>query len=164
MSGLVVLGAQESGVGAALLAKKLGMPVFVSDAGLIPQPFRKRLEDAGIAYEQGGHTVSKVLAAEEVVKSPGIPATASIVRAVRDKGVPLIGEVEFAARHVQVPIVGITGSNGKTTTTLLLHHILKKAGINAGLAGNVGTSFAAEAARERHDIYVLELSSFRTSR
>lgn len=160
MSGLVVLGAQESGVGAALLAKKLGMPVFVSDAGLIPDAFRKRLEDAGIAYEQGGHTVSKVLAAEEVVKSPGIPATASIVRAVRDKGVPLIGEVEFAARHVHVPIVGITGSNGKTTTTLLLHHILEKAGINAGLAGNVGTSFAAEVARERHDIYVLELSSF----
>jgi len=160
MSGLVVLGAQESGVGAALLAKKLGMPVFVSDAGLIPDAFRKRLEDAGIAYEHGGHTVSKVLAAEEVVKSPGIPATASIVRAVRDKGVPLIGEVEFAARHVHVPIVGITGSNGKTTTTLLLHHILEKAGINAGLAGNVGTSFAAEVARERHDIYVLELSSF----
>lgn len=160
MKKLVVLGAQESGVGAALLAKKLGLPVFVSDAGDIPEPFRKRLEAAGIDFEQGGHTVSKVLAADEVVKSPGIPASASIVRAVRDKGVPMIAEVEFAARHVQAPIVGITGSNGKTTTTLLLHHILKKAGLNAGLAGNVGTSFAAEAARARHDIYVLELSSF----
>ncbi len=160
MKKLVVLGAQESGVGAALLAKKLGIPVFVSDAGHIPESFSKRLDEAGIAYEQGGHTVSKVLDADEVVKSPGIPTTASIIRAINDKGVPMIGEVEFAARHVHVPIIGITGSNGKTTTTLLLHHILQKAGMNVGLAGNVGTSFAAEVAKERHDIYVLELSSF----
>ncbi|MBX2983471.1 MAG: UDP-N-acetylmuramoyl-L-alanine--D-glutamate ligase [Flavobacteriales bacterium] len=160
MKKLVVLGAQESGVGAALLATKLGIPVFVSDAGLIPAAFSARLDQAGISYEQGGHTVSKVLDADEVVKSPGIPTTASIVRAIRDKGVPMIGEVEFAARHVKAPIIGITGSNGKTTTTLLLHHILKKAGMNVGLAGNVGTSFAAEVAKERHDIYVLELSSF----
>ncbi|MBZ0206750.1 MAG: UDP-N-acetylmuramoyl-L-alanine--D-glutamate ligase [Flavobacteriales bacterium] len=160
MRKLVVLGAQESGVGAAMLAKKLGIPVFVSDAGLIPEAFSARLDKAGIPYEQGGHTVSRVLEADEVVKSPGIPGTASIVRAVRDKGVPMIGEVEFAARHVHAPIIGITGSNGKTTTTLLLHHILQKAGMNAGLAGNVGTSFAGLVAKERHEIYVLELSSF----
>ena len=160
MSGLVVLGAQESGVGAALLAKKLGMPVFVSDAGRIPDGFRERLEKAGIDYEQGGHSVTRILAAEEVVKSPGIPETVSIVRAVRDKGIPVIAEVEFAARHTDAPIIGITGSNGKTTTTLLVHHILRKAGLDAGLAGNVGTSFAALVAKERHDLYVLELSSF----
>lgn len=160
MKELVVLGAQESGVGAALLAKKLGMPVFVSDAGLIPEHFAAKLEQAGIAYEQGGHSVAKILAADEVVKSPGIPETASIVRALREKGVPVIAEVEFAARHVKVPIIGITGSNGKTTTTLLLHHILQKAGMDVGLAGNVGTSFAGLVARERHDILVLELSSF----
>ncbi|MBS1938931.1 MAG: UDP-N-acetylmuramoyl-L-alanine--D-glutamate ligase [Bacteroidetes bacterium] len=158
--GLVVLGAQESGVGAALLARKLGIPVFVSDAGPIPKAFSDRLDEAGIAYEQGGHTVNRILQADEVVKSPGIPETASIVRALRAKGVPVIAEVEFAGRHVHVPIIGITGSNGKTTTTLLVHHILRKAGINAGLAGNVGTSFAGLVAREKHDVLVLELSSF----
>ena len=160
MKKLVVLGAQESGVGAALLAKKLGIPVFVSDAGSIPPNFLMRLEKAGIAYEQGGHTVRTVLEADEVVKSPGIPETASIVRAIRDKGIPVIGEIEFAARHVDAPIIGITGSNGKTTTTLLVHHILKKAGIDAGLGGNVGTSFAGLVAAGGHAIYVLELSSF----
>ena len=160
MNELVVLGAQESGVGAALLAKKLGIPVFVSDAGLIPGSFSDRLDEAGIPYEQGGHTVNRILAADEVVKSPGIPETASVVKALHTKGVPVIAEVEFAARHVHVPIIGITGSNGKTTTTLLVHHILRKAGYNAGLAGNVGTSFAGLVAKERHDILVLELSSF----
>ncbi|MBP8823891.1 MAG: UDP-N-acetylmuramoyl-L-alanine--D-glutamate ligase [Flavobacteriales bacterium] len=160
MNELVVLGAQESGVGAALLARKLGIPAFVSDAGLIPLAFSQRLDEAGIAYEQGGHTVNRILGAAEVVKSPGIPETASVVKALHAKGVPVIAEVEFAARHVNVPIIGITGSNGKTTTTLLVHHILRKAGINAGLAGNVGTSFAGLVAKERHDILVLELSSF----
>lgn len=160
MKKLVVLGAGESGVGAALLAKKLGMPVFVSDAGLIPSSFIRHLEEAGIPHEQGGHTVAKILDADEVVKSPGIPDSASVVRALREKGVPVIAEVEFAARHVNVPIIGITGSNGKTTTTLLVHHILRKAGMDAGLAGNIGTSFAGLVAKERHDILVLELSSF----
>ncbi|MGV9011708.1 MAG: UDP-N-acetylmuramoyl-L-alanine--D-glutamate ligase [Flavobacteriales bacterium] len=160
MSGMVVLGAQESGVGAALLAKKLGMPVFVSDAGQVPEKFRRMLDEAGIAYEQGGHSVAKVLQADEVVKSPGIPDTASIVRALRNKGTPVIAEVEFAARHTKGRIIGITGSNGKTTTTLLVHHILRKAGIDAGLAGNVGTSFAGLVATGGHDWYVLELSSF----
>ncbi len=158
--GMVVLGAGESGVGAALLAQKLGIPVFVSDAGLIGESFIKRLEAADIPYEQGGHTVAKVLGADEVVKSPGIPETASVVRALRERGVPVIGEIELAARHVKAPIIGITGSNGKTTTTLLLHHILTKAGMDAGLAGNVGTSFAGMVAQEKHALYVLELSSF----
>jgi UDP-N-acetylmuramoylalanine--D-glutamate ligase len=157
---LVVLGAQESGVGAALLAKKLGMPVFVSDAGNIPERYAKQLRESGIEFEQGGHTVAKVMEANEVVKSPGIPETASIVRALRQKGVPVIGEIELAARHVKVPIIGITGSNGKTTTTLLVHHILAKAGMDAGLGGNVGTSFAGLVAAEKHALYVLELSSF----
>lgn len=157
---MVVLGAQESGVGAALLAKELGIPVFVSDAGLIPPAFSARLEAAGIPYEQGGHSLNKVMEADEVVKSPGIPETASIVRALRGRGIPVIGEIELAARHVNAPIIGITGSNGKTTTTLLVHHILRKAGLDAGLAGNVGTSFAGLVARQRHDLYVLELSSF----
>lgn len=157
---LVVLGAGESGVGAALLAKKVGMPVFVSDAGLIPEHFSKRLDEAGIPYEQGGHTLAKVLDADEVVKSPGIPETASVVRATREKGIAVIGEIELAARHTDAPIIGITGSNGKTTTTLLVHHILRKAGMAAGLAGNVGTSFAGLLAQGKHDLYVLELSSF----
>lgn len=160
MSGMVVLGAQESGVGAALLAKKLGMPVFVSDAGNIPVGFRERLDAAGIAYEEGGHSVARVLKADEVVKSPGIPDSASIVRALRDRGVPVIAEVEFAARHTDAMIVGVTGSNGKTTTTLLIHHILRKAGMDAALAGNVGTSFAGLVAEGKHAVYVLELSSF----
>ncbi len=160
MRKLVVLGGQESGVGAALLAKKLGIPVFLSDAGPIPARYSQQLDQAGVAYEQGGHTVAKVLQADEVVKSPGIPATASIVRALRDKGVPILAEVEFAARHVSSPIIGITGSNGKTTTTMLVHHILAKAGIDAGLAGNVGTSFAGLVAAGQHEVFVLELSSF----
>jgi len=160
MKKLVILGAQESGVGAALLAKKLGIPVFVSDAGNIPERFRTRMGSAGIEYEQGGHTVRTVLAADEVIKSPGIPETASIVRSLRSQGVPVIGEIEFAARHTKSPIIGITGSNGKTTTTLLVHHILSKAGMDAGLGGNVGTSFAGLVAQGDHAIYVLELSSF----
>lgn len=160
MKKLVILGAQESGVGAALLAKKQGIPVFLSDAGLIPERFSTQLDKAGIPYEQGGHTVNAVLDADEVVKSPGIPETASIVRALRAKDVPVIGEIEFAARYVNAPIIGITGSNGKTTTTLLVHHILKKAGMDVGLAGNVGTSFAGLVAKESHAMYVLELSSF----
>jgi UDP-N-acetylmuramoylalanine--D-glutamate ligase len=160
MRKLVILGAQESGVGAALLARKLGIPVLVSDAGHIPERFRTRMESAGIDYEQGGHNVRTVLAADEVIKSPGIPETASIVRSLRDRGVPVIGEIEFAARHTDAPIIGITGSNGKTTTTLLVHHILSKAGMDAGLGGNVGTSFAGLVAQGGHALYVLELSSF----
>lgn len=160
MSGLVVLGARESGVGAALLAHKQGIPVLVSDAGMIPPKFKAQLDRQGILYEEGGHTMKRVLQADEIVKSPGIPDTASVVRGARQKGVPVIAEVEFAYRFANVPLVGITGSNGKTTTTMLLHHMLTKAGINAGLAGNVGVSFAAMVANEKHDLLVLELSSF----
>jgi UDP-N-acetylmuramoylalanine--D-glutamate ligase len=160
MNRMVILGAQESGVGAALLAKKLGFPVFVSDAGLIPERFRKALEEAAIPFEEGGHTVTKVLKADLVVKSPGIPETASMVKALHARGTPVIAEVEFAARHARGRIIGITGSNGKTTTTLLTHHILRKAGLDAGLAGNVGTSFAGLVAQRDHAWYVLELSSF----
>lgn len=160
MTKLVVLGAQESGVGAAVLAKKLGMPVFVSDAGRIRPNYREDLLKHGIDFEEGGHTVGRVLDADEVVKSPGIPDTASMVKALHDRGVPVISEIELAARHTTAPIVGITGSNGKTTTTLLTHHVLRKAGLDVGLGGNVGKSFAALVAQREHALYVLELSSF----
>jgi len=160
MSGIAVLGAQESGVGAAILARKLGMRVFVSDAGAIKPKYRDELKAYGIDHEEGGHTAARVLDATEVIKSPGIPDTASLVRAARDRGIPVISEIEFAARHTTAPIIGITGSNGKTTTTLLTHHILTRAGLDAGLGGNVGNSFAALVASREHAWYVLELSSF----
>ncbi len=159
-SRIAVLGAQESGVGAAILAKKLGMPVFVSDAGTIKPKYRDELKHYGIDFEEGGHTAVKVLDADEVIKSPGIPDTASLVRAAAEKGLPVISEIEFAARHTTAPIIGITGSNGKTTTTLLTHHLLTRGGIDAGLGGNVGNSFAALVAAREHACYVLELSSF----
>lgn len=160
MRKLVVLGAQESGVGAALLAKKLGIPVFVSDGGSIKPNYRETLTANGIDFEEGGHTAVKVLDADEVVKSPGIPDTATLVAAAIDRGIPVISEIELAARHTTSPIVAITGSNGKTTTTLLTHHILCKAGLDAGLGGNVGRSFAGLLAERDHALYVLELSSF----
>ncbi len=160
MSGLVILGAQESGVGAALLAKKLGMSVFVSDAGTIKSSYRAELEANDIAFEEGGHTAATVLAADEVVKSPGIPDTAALVRAAMERGMPVISEIEFASRHTSSTIVGITGSNGKTTTTLLTGHILRKAGLDVGVGGNVGHSFARLVAERDRPVYVLELSSF----
>ena len=160
MSGLVILGAQESGVGAALLAKKLGMPVFVSDAGTIKDNYRAELVANNIAFEEGGHTAAIVLAADEVVKSPGIPDTASLVRAATDQGTPVISEIEFASQHTKATIVGITGANGKTTTTLLAGHILRKAGMDVGVGGNVGHSFARLVAERDRPLYVLELSSF----
>jgi UDP-N-acetylmuramoylalanine--D-glutamate ligase len=157
---LVVLGAQESGTGAALLAKKRGVPVFVSDAGNIKAEYKNLLFKHDIAFEEGGHTANRVLAAEEIVKSPGIPDTASLVRAATEKGIPVISEIEFASRYTKAKIIGITGSNGKTTTTLLTGHILKKAGIDVAVGGNVGTSFAGLVAERDHPVYVLELSSF----
>lgn len=160
MSGLVILGAQESGVGAALLAKKLGMPVFVSDAGTIKDNYRAELVANNIAFEEGGHTAAIVLAADEVVKSPGIPDTAALVRAATDQGTPVISEIEFASQHTKATIVGITGANGKTTTTLLAGHILRKAGMDVGVGGNVGHSFARLVAERDRPLYVLELSSF----
>ncbi|MBL8002233.1 MAG: UDP-N-acetylmuramoyl-L-alanine--D-glutamate ligase [Flavobacteriales bacterium] len=158
--GLVILGAQESGVGAALLARKLGVPVFVSDAGPIKPRYREELEANSIPYEEGGHSANVVLAADEIVKSPGIPDSAALVRAAADKGIPVISEIEYAARHTRSTIVGITGANGKTTTTLLTGHILRKAGMDVGVGGNVGHSFARLIAERDRPVHVLELSSF----
>lgn len=160
MEKLVVLGGGESGVGAAILGKTKGMEVFLSDAGELKPRYREMLAEEGIAYEEGGHTESRLLDADLVVKSPGIPPYAPLVRKFTDKGTPVISEIEFAGRYTDAKMVCITGSNGKTTTTLLTYHILKEAGLNVGLAGNVGRSMALQVAREHHDIYVIELSSF----
>lgn len=160
MEKLVVLGGGESGVGAAILGKTKGMEVFLSDMGEIKPQYREMLESEGIAYEQGGHTEERLLDADLVVKSPGIPPYAPLVRKFTEKGTPVISEIEFAGRYTDARMVCITGSNGKTTTTLLTYHILKEAGLNVGLAGNVGRSMALQVAREHHDIYVIELSSF----
>ncbi len=160
MNELVVLGAQESGTGAALLAKKRGVPVFVSDAGHIKADYKKILLEHDIEFEEGGHSANRVLGASEIVKSPGIPDSASLVRAATEKMIPVISEIEFASRYTKAKIIGITGSNGKTTTTLLIGHMLKKAGLDVAVGGNVGTSFAGLVAERDYPIYVLELSSF----
>ncbi|MCI9608024.1 MAG: UDP-N-acetylmuramoyl-L-alanine--D-glutamate ligase [Muribaculaceae bacterium] len=157
---LVVLGGGESGVGAAILGKDKGMKVFLSDSGSIPEKYRAILDREGIEWEQGQHSMDRILAADEVVKSPGIPPTVPVMKAIFDKGIPVISEIEFAGRYTDAKMVCITGSNGKTTTTLLTYHILRNAGINVGLAGNVGKSLALQVAREKHDVYVIELSSF----
>ncbi len=157
---LVVLGAGESGTGAAVLAKDRGMDVLLSDSGTISPRYRKVLEDEGIAFEEGGHTLALILDADEIVKSPGIPADAPVVRAAHEKNIPIISEIEFAGRYTDSKMVCITGSNGKTTTTMLIHHILCRAGIDASLAGNIGKSLAWQVARDPHAVYVVELSSF----
>ena len=157
---LVVLGGGESGVGAAILGKVKGMDVFLSDMGKIASHYKKMLDDANIEWEECTHTESRILAADEVVKSPGIPPTAPIMQRIASKNIPVISEIEFAGRYTKAKMVCITGSNGKTTTTLLTYHILKNAGINVGLAGNVGKSLALQVAYEHHDVYVIELSSF----
>lgn len=157
---LVVLGGGESGVGAAILGKVKGMDVFLSDMGTIAQRYRDMLDAEGIAWEDGGHTESRILMADEVVKSPGIPPTAPIMQRIASKNIPVISEIELAGRYTDAKMVCITGSNGKTTTTLLIYHILKNAGLNVGLAGNVGRSLALQVARDKHDVYVIELSSF----
>ncbi len=157
---IVVLGAGESGVGAAILAKVKDARVFVSDFGAIKAEFEQELEEYGIEFEQGTHTMERILQADLVVKSPGIPEKAPVMKAIRDKGIKVVSEIEFAAYFTKAKKVCITGSNGKTTTTMLMHHILKKAGLDAGLAGNVGYSFAKQVALENKDIFVLELSSF----
>lgn len=160
MKKLVVLGAQESGVGAARLAQQRGYDVFVSDMGTIKGNYRDELVANGIAFEEGGHTAERVLAANEIVKSPGIPDKASLVVAAKERGIPVISEIEFAYRYCKGTIIGITGSNGKTTTTLLTHHLLRKAGFDVAVGGNVGTSFAGLVADGDNAYYVLELSSF----
>lgn len=160
MKRLVVLGGGESGVGAAILGKVKGMEVFLSDMGKISQRYKDALNEANIEWEEGVHTEARILAADEVVKSPGIPPTVPIMQRIASKNIPVISEIEFAGRYTDAKMVCITGSNGKTTTTLLTYHILKKAGINVGLAGNVGKSLAWQVAYDQHDVYVIELSSF----
>ena len=157
---LVVLGGGESGVGAAILAKDKGMDVFLSDNGTIPARYRQTLIDENIPFEEGGHTMQLIVNADEVVKSPGIPPTVQVVREIMARHIPIISEIEFAGRYTNSKMVCITGSNGKTTTTLLTYHIFKKAGIDVGLAGNVGKSLALQVSRDPHDVYVIELSSF----
>lgn len=154
------MGAGESGVGAAILAKKECKSVFVSDFGTIKDAFKSELEEHSIPFEAGKHTPKQVLAADLVIKSPGIPDKATIIQEIKAKGIPIISEIEFGAYFSKATKIGITGSNGKTTTTLLTHHILKKAGLNVGLAGNVGKSLARQVAQNDCDYFVIELSSF----
>jgi UDP-N-acetylmuramoylalanine--D-glutamate ligase len=157
---LVVLGAGESGVGAAYLAQQQGYDVFVSDFGDIADKYKQQLQDWNISFEEKQHTEELILNAVEVIKSPGIPDKAQIIKKLKEKGIPVISEIEFAGRYCDAKIIGITGSNGKTTTSSLTYHILKNAGLNVGLAGNIGKSFAYQVATEKFDLYVLELSSF----
>jgi len=157
---IVVLGAGESGVGAAMLAQKQGFDVFVSDLGAIPSQYKERLQELNIAFEEKQHTAELILNAVEVVKSPGIPETAPMIKALKAKGTSVISEIEFAKRYTKAKTICITGSNGKTTTSLLTYHILKNAGLNVALAGNIGNSFAALVATADFDYYVLEISSF----
>lgn len=160
MKKLVIIGAGESGIGAAVLAKKEGFDVFVSDFGTISTDQKEELTQLGVAFEENQHTMEVILAADELVKSPGVPETIPVIQEARAKGISVISEIEFAARYTDAKIVALTGSNGKTTTTLLTYHFLKSAGFNVGLAGNIGDSFARKVATEQHDYYVLEISSF----
>ena len=160
MARIVVLGGAESGVGAAVLAKVKGFDVFLSDNGKIKDEYLSVLQQWDIPFEQGGHTPARVLDADEVVKSPGIPETAPMVAALRGQGTHIISEIEFAARYDSAKKICVTGSNGKTTTTSLIWHLLKEAGLDAGLGGNIGKSYALQVATEKHDYYVLEISSF----
>jgi UDP-N-acetylmuramoylalanine--D-glutamate ligase len=157
---IVILGAGESGTGAAILARSKGFDVFVSDAGKIKPFFRDLLDEYQVIYESGGHTERLIINATEVIKSPGIPESAPIIKLLRKKEVRIVSEIEFAGRYTNAKKICITGSNGKTTTTSLIHHMMRKAGLNVGIAGNVGRSFAFQVATEVYDYYVLELSSF----
>ena len=160
MSRLVVLGGGESGVGSAVLAKVKGHDVFLSDMGKISDDYAAVLNKWEIPFEQGKHTEEFILNADEVIKSPGIPSTAPMVQKITEKGIGVISEIEFAGRYDSAKKICITGSNGKTTTTSLIFHLLQQAGLNVGLGGNIGKSYAMQVATENHDIYVLELSSF----
>ncbi len=157
---IAILGAGESGVGTAILALKMGWKVFVSDKGEIKQEFQDKLNQMGVEWEQGQHNADLILSADLVVKSPGIPDKAPLIVALKAKGVKIISEIEFAGYYCKAKTICITGSNGKTTTTLWTHHILRKAGFNVGLAGNIGQSFAKQVAENDFDFYVLEISSF----
>ena len=160
MKRLVVIGGGESGVGAAVLGKVKGMEVWLTDMGAIAPRYKEILDKWEISWEEGHHTEDKVLSADEIVKSPGVPLTAPLIVKAMNKGIPVISEIELAGRYTDAKMVCITGSNGKTTTTLLTYHIFKEAGLNVGLAGNVGKSLAMQVATEHHDVYVIELSSF----
>ena len=160
MKRIVILGAAESGVGAAVLAKKEGFDVFVTDMGTIKPHYKQMLDERDIAWEEGRHTEALVLNADEIIKSPGIPDTAPMIQKVKAAGIPIISEIEFAGRYTNAQMICITGSNGKTTTTSLIYHIFKRAGYDVGLAGNIGRSLALQVAEEPHAYYVIELSSF----
>lgn len=160
MNKIAILGGGESGTGAAVLAKTKGFEVFLSDNGKIPDNQKARLAEWKIDYEEGGHSVEKILEADEIIKSPGIPDTAGIIRKVKEAGINIISEIEFAGRYDRAKKICITGSNGKTTTTSLIYHLLQLAGLNVGLGGNIGKSYAYQVATCDFDIYVLEISSF----
>ena len=157
---IVILGAGESGAGAAVLAKAKGFDVFVSDFSSIKPKYKDMLDAHGICWEEGRHTEADILNADEIIKSPGIPDKAPIIKKLKEKGTPIISEIEFAGRYTDAKMICITGSNGKTTTTMLTYHILRQAGVDAGLAGNVGNSLALQVAEDPHAVYVIELSSF----
>ncbi len=160
MARIVILGAGESGAGAAVLAQKKGFDTFVSDMSLIKDKYKAMLNERGIQWEEGKHTEELILDADEVIKSPGIPNDAPIILKLKNQGTPIISEIEFAGRYTNAKMICITGSNGKTTTTSLIYHIFKKAGLNVGLAGNIGQSLAYQVAECNYDYYVIELSSF----
>lgn len=157
---IVILGAGESGAGAAVLAKKEGFDVFVSDMSAIKDKYKQMLDSHGIAWEEGRHTEEKVLRADEIIKSPGIPSDAPMVLKAVERGIHIISEIEFAGRYTRSKMICITGSNGKTTTTSLIYHIFRQAGYDAGLAGNIGHSLALQVAEDPHEYYIIELSSF----
>ena len=160
MGRIVILGAGESGAGAAVLAKKEGFDVFVSDMSMIKDKYKKLLDSHGIEWEEKGHTEEKILNADEIIKSPGIPDNAPIIKKCVAKGIGIISEIEFAGRYTTSKMICITGSNGKTTTTSLIYHIFKNAGYNVGLAGNIGKSLALQVAEDPHEYYIIEISSF----
>ncbi|HQO86205.1 MAG TPA: UDP-N-acetylmuramoyl-L-alanine--D-glutamate ligase [Bacteroidia bacterium] len=157
---IAILGAAESGVGAAILAQKQGYDVFVSDLSRIADNYKTHLTERNIQFEEGCHTDSLILNADEIIKSPGIPDKAAVIKKIKNANINIVSEIEFASRFTNAKMIAITGTNGKSTTTLLTYHILKKAGVNVGLAGNIGKSFAWQVAEENFDHYVLELSSF----
>lgn len=160
MPKIVVLGGGESGCGAAVLARVKGFDVFLSDMGVIAPKYKALLAEWNVPYEEGQHTAGRILDADRVVKSPGIPDKAPMMKAVRERGIPVVSEIEFAAPYTSARTICVTGSNGKTTTTTLTYEILRRAGANVALGGNIGRSFALSVATERRDWYVIELSSF----
>ncbi|MEZ5014832.1 MAG: UDP-N-acetylmuramoyl-L-alanine--D-glutamate ligase [Chitinophagales bacterium] len=157
---IVILGSGESGTGAAILAQREGFDVFVSDKGTIRDTYKKKLQTAGVAFESGTHSFDKILNADEIIKSPGIPEKTELMQQVRASGIPVIGEIEFAWRYCKGKVIAITGSNGKSTCTALTHHVLKQAGLNVAMGGNIGKSFAELVANTTHAYYVLEVSNF----